>query len=48
MQIQHNETNGNGSFFVEQDGERLAEMTYYMETEKKLVIDDLTEDGDLQ
>lgn len=39
MEIQHSNNSRNGVFFVEQDGERLAEMTYVWSGEDKFIID---------
>lgn len=39
MEIQHSNNSRNGAFFVEQDGERLAEMTYVWSGEDKFIID---------
>lgn len=42
LNVQHEETDGRGAFFVERGGERLAEMTY-SRTSPALVIVDHTE-----
>jgi len=39
MEIQHSITGTNGVFFVEENGERLAEMTYRMSGPTKMIID---------
>lgn len=39
MEIQFENNNSKGSFFVEKDGERLAEMTFSMAGEKLMIID---------
>lgn len=39
MEIQHSNNNKNGAFFIEQNGERLAEMTYVWSGENKFIID---------
>ncbi|MEX0844296.1 MAG: GNAT family N-acetyltransferase [Balneolaceae bacterium] len=39
MNIQHEETETKGAFFVEQDGKRLAEMTYSKAGLDKIIID---------
>lgn len=39
MKIQRQEKGKKGAFFVEKDGEWLAEMTYYREGIRKIVID---------
>jgi predicted GNAT family acetyltransferase len=38
MEIQHNRREGNGTFFIEENGEQLAELTYSMRNGKILVI----------
>ncbi|MFO0683114.1 MAG: GNAT family N-acetyltransferase [Sandaracinus sp.] len=42
LNVQHEETDGRGAFFVERGGERLAEMTY-SRTSPSLIIVDHTE-----
>lgn len=37
--IQHEETGHRGAFFVEQDGKRLAQMTYSRANSKLVIID---------
>ncbi len=39
MLIQHEQEGNKGSFFVEEDGQRLAEMTYTMAGPDKMIID---------
>jgi uncharacterized protein len=39
MEIQHSNNSRNGVFFVEQDGERLAQMTYVWSGDDKFIID---------
>ena len=39
MQIQHNKDGMNGVFYIEEKGERLAEMTYYLKGENKMIIE---------
>ncbi|WP_417369363.1 GNAT family N-acetyltransferase [Gelidibacter japonicus] len=39
MEIQHSDNGKNGSFFVEMDGQREAEMTYYYKDETTIDID---------
>lgn len=39
MTIQHKQLEGKGMFFVAEDGKRLAEMTYTMPAENKMIID---------
>ncbi len=39
MLIQHNQSGSKGLFFVEQNGEQLAEMTYSMPSPDKMIID---------
>lgn len=39
MQIQHNKDGMNGVFYVEDNAERLAEMTYYLKGENKMIIE---------
>lgn len=45
MQIQHEQEGNRGAFFVELDGKRVAEMTYVMAGEDRMIIDH-TEVGD--
>lgn len=45
MQIQHEQEGNRGAFFVEQDGRRVAEMTYVKAGEDRIIIDH-TEVGD--
>jgi len=39
MLIQHAQEGTKGAFFVEEDGQRLAEMTYSMAGAEKMIID---------
>jgi predicted GNAT family acetyltransferase len=39
MQIEHQESNSKGAFFVAQNNERLAEMTYSMAGNQLMIID---------
>jgi len=39
MNIQQEEQDGQGSFYIEDKGNRLAEMTYYLEEPDVMVID---------
>jgi uncharacterized protein len=39
MQIQHEEHDGEGSFFIKENDDILAEMTYYLKGENTMVID---------
>lgn len=39
MEIQHEQNGSKGAFFVETDGERLAEMTYSMAGNELIIID---------
>lgn len=39
MLIQHKKTGGKGAFYVEQDGALLAEMSYTMPSDDKMIID---------
>jgi uncharacterized protein len=39
MDIQHNDGNSKGSFFIEKDGEILAEITYSKAGNDKIIID---------
>lgn len=45
MQVQHESIDNRGAFFVEQDGKRVAEMTYVKAGEDRIIIDH-TEVGD--
>ena len=40
MHIEREERRGKGAFFIEKDGEWLAEMTYHREGLRKIVIDE--------
>lgn len=39
MEIQHQEHGKKGAFFIEQDGDWVAEMSYLKEGQRKMVID---------
>lgn len=39
MEIQHNSTENKGEFYIQKDGERIAEMTYSKADENKIIID---------
>lgn len=39
MEIQHETTETKGAFFIEKDGDRIAEMTYSKAGETKIIID---------
>ena len=39
MEIKHEETDSKGAFYLERDGERLAEMTYSKAGEGMIIID---------
>jgi predicted GNAT family acetyltransferase len=39
MEIQHNSTDSKGEFFIEKDGDRIAEMTYSKAGTDKIIID---------
>lgn len=39
MLIQHSQKNGKGSFFIEQDGNVLAEMVYTMPSPVRMIIE---------
>lgn len=48
MKIQREEHGKKGAFFVEQDGDWVAEMTYTREGQRKIVIDHTEVDESLQ
>ncbi len=48
MKIQREEHKNKGAFFIEQDGDWIAEMTYYREGQRKIVIDHIEVDESLQ
>ncbi|MGI8544999.1 MAG: GNAT family N-acetyltransferase [Aridibacter sp.] len=48
MKIQREEHRNKGAFFIEEDGDWVAEMTYYREGQRKIVIDHTEVDEDLQ
>ena len=39
LEVRHEEANGRGAFFIEREGERLAEMTYSRAGAGRVVID---------
>lgn len=39
MNIQHNDSDRRGSFFIEQDGEKLAEIVYAHRGDKQIIIE---------
>lgn len=39
LQVQHEQPDHKGAFYIEQDGKRLAEMTYVMAGETSMIID---------
>jgi predicted GNAT family acetyltransferase len=39
LEVRHEESGGRGAFFVEREGERLAEMTYSRAAEHRVIID---------
>lgn len=48
MKIQREEHKNKGAFFIEKDGDWIAEMTYYREGQRKIVIDHTEVDESLQ
>lgn len=48
MKIQHDEHKSKGAFFIEKDGEWIAEMTYQREGQRKIVIDHTEVDESLK
>lgn len=48
MNIQREEHGRKGAFFIEQDGDWIAEMTYTREGQRKIVIDHTEVDESLQ
>lgn len=48
MQIQHQEVKNKGAFFIEQEGEWVAEMTYSKHQPDKIFIDHTEVDENLQ
>lgn len=48
MEIQHNQEDKKGAFYVEQEGKQLAEMTYIYAGEKKIIIDHTEVDDSLR
>lgn len=39
MNIQHEESNTKGSFFIEQNGDRIAELTYTRNGDYRIILD---------
>ncbi|CAN5290632.1 GNAT family N-acetyltransferase [soil metagenome] len=39
LQVQHKKPDNKGSFYIEKDGKRVAEMTYVMAGEANMIID---------
>ncbi len=48
MEIKHEENERKGAFFVERDGERLAEMTYSKAGKSRIIIDHTEVDDSLR
>jgi len=48
MQIQHNQQDQEGTFFIEKSGDIVAEMTYYLKGENTIVIDHTEVDESLR
>lgn len=48
MQIQHQEVKNKGAFFIEQEGEWVAEMTYSKPSPDKILIDHTEVDEELR
>lgn len=48
MKIQREEHKNKGAFFIEEDGDWIAEMTYYREGQRKIVIDHTEVDESLK
>jgi hypothetical protein len=48
MQISQKEIDGKGSFFVEENGEKLAEMTYVWAGQDRIIIDHTEVDATLK
>ncbi len=48
MLVEHKEENGKGSFFISENNDVLAEMTYNMESAKKMIIDHTEVDTSLR
>lgn len=48
MNIQHQEHGKKGAFFIEEDGDWVAEMTYVREGQRKMIIDHTEVDESLQ
>lgn len=48
MKIQREEHGKKGAFFIEKDGDWIAEMTYYREGQRKIVVDHTEVDESLR
>lgn len=48
MKIQHQETESKGSFYIEEDGKRMAEMTYSKAGDHLIIIDHTVVDDALR
>ena len=48
LHIQHEQPDHKGAFYIEQDGKRIAEMTYVMAGEKNMIIDHTEVSDDLR
>ncbi len=48
MQIQHTQQDQDGTFFIEKNGDIVAEMTYYLKGENTIVIDHTEVDESLR
>ncbi|MCW5959678.1 MAG: N-acetyltransferase [Pyrinomonadaceae bacterium] len=48
MKIEHQEHGKKGAFFIEKDGDWVAEMTYFREGQRKIVIDHTEVDESLR
>jgi predicted GNAT family acetyltransferase len=48
MKIQRQEHKNKGAFFIEEDGDWIAEMTYFREGQRKIVVDHTEVDKSLR
>lgn len=48
MKIEHDEHRSKGAFYIEKDGEWIAELTYKREGQRKMVIDHTEVDDSIQ
>jgi len=48
MKIQRQEHKNKGAFFIEEDGDWIAEMTYFREGQRKIVVDHTAVDKSLR